>query len=240
MMPTKERYPSSYLLETGSVRVLLDCGHMTIPRLLERDIDLHSLDAIVLTHFHCDHLAHVLPIAFARFVDAKERSLPTRSLLLAGPATLTERFATLREVMWPEEQDAGVTINETTGDAFNVGTLRFTPFPVRHSPLFPCQGYRIEAEGKTIVYTGDCGCDQDEGFVPSITGADILVIEAGSSIPHPAHCTPERAVEFGTAAGAKRIILTHISAHRLAEVRQAVTPYGQRVNIAEDGMCIDV
>ena len=236
MMPTKERYPSSYLIECDGTRVLLDCGHMTIPRLLEHGIDLFSLDAIVLTHFHADHIAHLLPIVFARFVDAAERNIQNRELAIIGPPTLKDRYQKLREVMWPEAQTPPIRIIEIDKNLFMHGPFSFSPFPVIHSALFPCRGYRIEAAGKMLVYTGDMGCEQESGFEKNLQNADLLLIECGTDKESKNHCTPGRAIAFGTEAGAKRIILTHISAHRIPGITQSIAPHASIVTLAEDGM----
>ena len=240
MMPTKDRFPSAYLVECDDTRVLVDCGHMAMARLIERGINLHDIDAVVLTHFHADHLSHLLPFIFARFVDAKERGLTAQNLRIIGPKSLTERYRTLRSVMWPEPHEPAITITEVETEAQKIGPVTFTPFSVIHSPLFPCLGYRIEAEGKTLVYSGDMGCEQEKGFEENLKNADVLLIEAGSDTGSKSHCTPESAIAFGKNAGAKRILLTHISAHRLPLIQKAVDAADVNVSIATDGLVIDV
>lgn len=62
MMPTQRRYPAAYLVEEGDAKLLLDCGHLTIARLIERGIDPHSITTVGITHFHTDHFSHLLPL----------------------------------------------------------------------------------------------------------------------------------------------------------------------------------
>src|SRR3989338_768684 len=52
LFPTKERFPSSFLLEEGNVKILLDCGHEAIARLVELGFDVRDIDAIFISHFH--------------------------------------------------------------------------------------------------------------------------------------------------------------------------------------------
>lgn len=61
MVPTKNRRLSCYLLEVGQKRILLDLGYTSISRLIDQGIDLHSIDALFISHFHIDHFTDVLP-----------------------------------------------------------------------------------------------------------------------------------------------------------------------------------
>lgn len=240
MMPTKSRYPSSYLVEEGETKLLLDCGHMTIPRLLERDIDLHSITHVCITHFHADHFSHLLPLVQARWVDDMVRQQDHRPLAVYGPQTLAERFGKLREVMWPEPKESyAVSFTEGEGE-YSVGNLKLTVFPVQHVPWFPSVGYRITAGGKSLVYTGDLNNDQKERFYRDIEGADVLLIEAGAVQPSQTHFTAEQAARLAQRCGIKQVILTHIREDRLPRVQEEAASFPDLVTIGEDGMRVEV
>ncbi len=46
LLPTKERLPSSFLLETKESKILLDCGHGAIARLVELGYDPREIDGV--------------------------------------------------------------------------------------------------------------------------------------------------------------------------------------------------
>lgn len=235
------RFPSSYLLEEGGTRMLLDCGFLVMMRLLERNMDFQSIDAILLTHFHTDHIGHLLPLLHARHVQAMFTHSSPRPITVFGPLTLRERYAKLREVMWPEpKEEYPLTIVE--GDTHErVGPFHVRSFPTQHVPWFPSQGYRIEAVGKSLVYTGDIGELQEQKPIEeAVQGADFLLIEAGASKPSKSHATAAYAFDIAKRHGVKRVLLTHIAEHRLRDVRAFAEAHRDILSIADDGMVITV
>lgn len=49
---------SGYLVNSGDINVLLDCGHGVFSA-LQRYLDFRKLDAVVLSHLHPDHCADI-------------------------------------------------------------------------------------------------------------------------------------------------------------------------------------
>ena len=80
--PTARRASSSFLLEHGGTKILLDCGHSTLARLAELGVDPRELDAIFISHFHPDHFGDAFNLVVARFVgDIYEGKKPAKSLV---------------------------------------------------------------------------------------------------------------------------------------------------------------
>ncbi|TVR00069.1 MAG: ribonuclease Z, partial [Deltaproteobacteria bacterium] len=80
-LPHPQRGPTAGLLQTPDARVLLDCGSGTLQKAAAAGADLFSLDALLLTHVHLDHLADLLPLAFALSIPRIERSAPLQVIL---------------------------------------------------------------------------------------------------------------------------------------------------------------
>lgn len=240
MMPTENRYPAAYLLDAGSARVLLDCGFCAVARLVERNIALRDIEAVCVSHFHTDHFGDLLPLVHALWVDNRVTKRTSAPLTVLGPPTIRERWKKLREVFWPEpEESFPVQFIEgpTTKD---VGPMTIEAFDVTHVPWFPSEGFRISADGKTLVYTGDIGSAHPmDDLVNRARGADLLLIEAGALAPAPNHLTIEQVVKLGEAAGVKRVVATHIRDRNLPAIR-AATKGRTDIIIAEDGMVFDV
>ncbi len=100
--------------------------------------------------------------------------------------------------------------------------------------------------GRKIVYTGDCS--PDEAVVEAARGADLLIHEAtfDSSMKEEAaermHSTVAGAAGVARDAGAKMLLLTHISPRYadpapLLEQARAIFP---NTSMAEDGLAIDI
>lgn len=240
MVPTQRRYPAAYLMEEGDTKLLLDCGHLTIARLIERGVNLHDITAVGVTHFHTDHFSHLLPLVHARWVDDMVQQKEHRPLTVFGPATLEERFKKLREVMWPEPTESyAVSFVEDTISR-KVGGLALRTFPIQHVPWFPSVGFKIVTRDKSLVYTGDLNSEQGSQFEDDIRDADLLLIEAGAMRPSKTHFTAEQAVQLAQRCGIRRVVLTHIHEDRVAQVQAIVAQHPALLTLAEDGITIDL
>jgi ribonuclease BN (tRNA processing enzyme) len=95
-----------------------------------------------------------------------------------------------------------------------------------------------------LVYSGDTGpCEQ---LVTAARGADLLLCEAsfldGEDNPPDLHLTGREAGEHATAAGVRRLILTHVPAwHDAATVHaQAHAVFDGELGMAEPGASYQV
>lgn len=240
MMPTQNRYPAAYLVEEGKTKLLLDCGHLTIARLVERDVDLHAIMAVGITHFHTDHFSNLLPLVHARWVDDMVLQKEHRPLMIFGPATLEQQFQKLREVMWPEPTETyAVSFVEGVG-AQDIDSLTLQTFPIQHVPWFPSVGFRAVVGSKSLVYTGDLNSGQGSQFEDDIRDADLLLIEAGAVRPSKTHFTAEQAVSLAQRCGIKKVVLTHVREDRIRLIQPILDQYPELLTLAEDGMIIDI
>lgn len=240
-VPTKQRYPSCYLVEHDNTRILLDCGPLSMARLIENGIDLHSIDAVVITHFHPDHFSGLLPFVHARFVDDLYKEREHRELTVIGPHSLKARWEKLRSVFWMERETYPLTLKERSAPAHDrVKIFTFFTFPVRHVSWFHSIGIRIMGGDKVISYTGDLGFEQDEKFHQSLLNSDILLIEAASARPSRTHLTAKDAVVFGRQAMAKKIVLTHLHDACLAMAQAEAQEDPEHITVAQDGMVFDL
>jgi ribonuclease BN (tRNA processing enzyme) len=200
-MPRTGGACAGYLVEQGETHVLLDCGH-AVSSFLGNHIDYNRLDAIVLTHLHDDHQADVYALRQAIAIDI-------RLGLRRGPLpvwSLGEPEAEWQRLQMPFALE---THRYAPGDSFTIGELSFTTAPTIHA--LPCAAQRIAAGGRVFVFSGDTAP------APAVTelarGADLFICEATYRKPGdgPAgiHLAAGEAGAMATAAGVKRLLLTH-------------------------------
>jgi ribonuclease BN (tRNA processing enzyme) len=242
MMPTKERHPSGYLLEHEGNRILLDCGHTTVARLIELGIDLHSIDTLAITHFHTDHFGDVLPFVHSRFVDDLITRQQHKTLSVIGPPTTQERFQKMREVMWPEPAESyPITFHEfqPNQQLLAAGPFSVQQFSTNHVSWFPSTGYRITVDNQSFAYPGDVGSEQDSAFEESIRNVNVLLIEAGAEKLAATHLTAEQAIALAQRCGISRLLLTHVHEKRVNKVQEMLKNHNN-VLLAADGMEIGI
>ncbi len=128
------RRPCCALVETATTRILLDAGLMD----LHERIAQASLDAIVLTHYHPDHVQGLFHLRWG--VGAK--------IPVWGPPD-SEGCADLY-------RNPGLLAFQTASKftALSIGDLKLTPLPLIHSK--PTLGYAIEGPcGQRFAYLTD-------------------------------------------------------------------------------------
>ena len=219
---------TGYLLRSPGATVLLDCGPGTLGP-LQAAVDLHELDAIVMTHCHPDHWME-LPVirnVFSYFI-------PTEGLPIYGTA---ETKAMLDAVVIAGRDDAMTWTTIEPTSQLTIGDQSWS-FSLSDHPV-ETLGPRVVAGGKRFVFTSDSGdgwAFEDEGAEIDLAMMDASHLSEfeGRGIPH---MSAREAGVKAREAGVPRLVLTHLvpgsdpEAHRA----EAEAAYGGPVEIALPG-----
>lgn len=173
------RNQSGYLIQAGESRWLLDCGVTTLVALKRLGVDPASLDLVLLTHLHGDHVAG-LPLLYHEFQHLRRRASP---LGVAGPRGVKTRVEGIYRVLFPFKPGNGrrfrvvykvLSPNRPFMPAGPGGPQVF-PFPVRHQGNRMNFGYRIRWRGRELAYSGDTGWFP--ALPERVRGAHLFVCE---------------------------------------------------------------
>jgi ribonuclease BN (tRNA processing enzyme) len=195
-----------FLVEHDGFTVAVDLGMGTFGN-LQRHLPHQDLDAVILSHQHLDHCLDLYPLTVARVFHPE----PVDRLPLYAPPGVFERIAALEDEEGVEEMRTRIFDVRPIdpGDSFEVGPFRVSTRLLPH--LVPNAGVRLEAEGRTVAYTGDTGPSQEIEVLAD--GADLLVAEASWLEPDetvgPVHLTARQAGEHAARAGAATLMLAH-------------------------------
>ncbi len=233
---------SGYLVEFEATSVLLDCGNGVFAKLRARR-DYHEIDAVVISHLHADHFLDLVPFAYALTYSPRRREPPARPRLHA-PWGARDAF---RRVVgaWGSEDliESAFDIVEYRGeDTLEVGALSLDFRAVPH--FVPTWAIRVRSGGATFVFGADSAPDP---AIPDFArSADLLFLEATITEPEVdgprGHMTPGEAGEQARLAGARRLVLTHMSDELdpAAAVAAASARFGSGVEIAAEGASFDL
>ncbi|CAN5562351.1 MBL fold metallo-hydrolase [soil metagenome] len=237
-----QRVCAGYFVESGSVRLLLDCGSGIAHRLAEKDIAWQDITHVAFTHFHLDHISDFPTLVFAW----KYGSLPGRSapLTVIGPVGTAALLGRLADAFgdWLRDPGFPITVNELApGDAIDLGDstlLGATKVPHTDESV----AYSISRNGRRIVYTGDTGYDPMLG--EWARGSDVLLCECSlpSAMAIPLHLTPEQCGALAAAALPKHLVLTHFYPPvEHVDIRAAVAAlYAGPITLASDGDTFEI
>jgi ribonuclease BN (tRNA processing enzyme) len=234
--PTPGAACSGYLLEDGDTRLWIDAGSGTFARLLEH-CSPDKLTAVLISHLHADHWTDlIVGLHTLRFAFEREEPLP-----VYGPSGWTETMGVVAE--WAREEEPAFLAEDLHDrQTIEAGSLSIVPIEVEHSDDIDTFGFRISNAGSTLAYSADSG---PNGALSAVArDADLFVCEAGApgEVEMHMHLNGRQAGEIAAAAGARKLLVTHLSpksdpAETLANVRSTFTG---PVELATDGLSLDV
>ena len=228
------RYQTCVLATCEETRFLIDCGASSLIALKRFCVDPNSIDTVLVSHLHGDHFGG-LPFFL---LDAHLVSRRARPLTLAGPPGLRDRLHQAQEVLFPGSTGIAskfpLTLIEMPGHvAQTIGPVRVTPFLVQHSSGAPPYALRIEVDGRIVTYSGDT--EWVESLIPAAQGADLFIVEAYFYEKKVKYHLDYMTLRGRLAEiGAKRVVLTHMSAEMLARRTEV------DIDCAEDGLAISL
>lgn len=200
--------------------VVLDLGNGSLGA-LQRYIDPLDLDAVLLSHLHPDHCLDICPlyVMLSHHPDTqREERMP-----VYGPVGAAERLSRAYAVERPEDLTDRFEFRDLAdGEAFEVGPFRITPVPMHH-PVTTF-GFRVEADGAVVAYTGDT--DINPGLTPLMRDADLVLADSafvdGRDEAVGVHMSGRKVAQAAElAGGVRRLVLTHIPAWNDREVCRA-------------------
>ena len=230
-----ERASTSYLVWLDDkARVIVDTGSGSVQRFKKSGAKFEDIELMLFTHFHVDHSADFPTYIKGGYFTGRDKDLivigPSGNALLPSATQFVERMLGAKTGVYPylsdyltPTDDSPYKIKATTipwsdqnleiRTIYKTGDFLVKSVPVHHGPL-PALGYRIEAAGCVMSFTGDMSGRL--GQMPKLArGSDILV--AHNAIPEDAtgaavnlHIKPSIIGEMAATAGVKQLVLSHL------------------------------
>ncbi len=183
-------------MRRGDVTLQFDAGRSTVQRLTAAGVRTEELSAFFATHHHSDHLTGLQDLVLTRWnMDRRDRAVPLPIVVPDGPCvdfvnwmlepwvhdvevrrqhsgrTTAPQYA-LEAFAVPGRDELVEVWSESDGD----DNVRVLAGQVRHEPVSPAVGYRIETPEGVIAITGDTKVCPEVARLAD--GADVLVYEA--------------------------------------------------------------
>ncbi|MCR6596010.1 MBL fold metallo-hydrolase [Bacillus halotolerans] len=227
--PAANEATSGYLFQSGDFSLLVDCGSAVLSKLFGY-VPAEKLDAVVLSHYHHDHIADIGPLQFAKqvrsFLGKGEHSLP-----IYGHDADIEQFQKLTY----KTHTKGIAYQPD--QQLTVGPFTITFLKTVHPVT--CYAMRITDGSHTVVYTADSS--YQDSFIPFSENADLLISEcnfyADQDGTSAGHMNSLEAGRIAEEAGAGGLLLTHLPHFGVHENlrKEAKTVFNGKVNIAKSG-----
>ncbi len=192
-LPDPQRSGPCVAVVAGENLFVVDSGSGSSRNLGQMGLSQGKIDAILLTHFHSDHIDGLGEMLMQRWVNGTH-TLPTPlygpdgvERVVAGFNQAYAQDAVYRTAHHGEEtapsSGAGARAQPFglpgPGEGVKVvedGDLTITAFAVDHEPIRPAVGYRFDYKGRSVLVSGDTS--KSANLAQFAQGVDLLVHEA--------------------------------------------------------------
>ncbi len=224
------RHNVSILIESFELdlRILLDCSPQCIASLRKLGFKISDLDYVFITHIHGDHAAG-LPFMALSLIYSEVGG----RFSVLGPPGL-EKFLKESYTLFYGSGNPERVIDFLPLDA----KLPFEMHYISSRHSIPGLIFRIDLEGKSIVYTGDTSKVDLSDFS---RGANLLIHEASDEIEDPTsgHSTLKQAAENARNAQVEKLFVVHMPRHDPEILRSSKTIF-ENVYFPIDGEVLEL
>lgn len=227
------RNPAGYALRVDGELLVFDLGFGNTRQLARGGWNYLDVSHVFFTHHHLDHIGDLPSLLFGLRYGPKPHG---GRLDIYGPYGFRNFNERLRAAHgnYVEPDGYRLGIHELKSGALVKGkgwTVRTLAVP--HST--DTVAYRFEGKGRTFVYSGDMGFD--ENFIDFAKGADLLLLESTQpdGDPFRGHLVTAESLYIARETRAKKVLLTHLTHASEMDLRRQLGSHPDpKVALAED------
>lgn len=237
---------SGYLIDIDDTTFVLDLGPSTLIE-LRKHTDFRTLDAIVISHMHMDHVLDLFILRFMMKYNPVRLVHRIPVYLPPGGLEFMAKAANLWATEPGEEENYFTEVFEMSeydpSETLAIGPATITFAATVH--VIPCWAMRIHAPGgQDLVYTADTGSDADLDTFAN--GAAVIIADSASAESAPeevkrsVHYDAAAAAGLAQRAGAQHLVLSHQweELDPMANAAIARETFLGRISIGQPGLTV--
>ncbi|MGX5687882.1 MBL fold metallo-hydrolase [Arcticibacter tournemirensis] len=225
--PRDKRLRTSVMLQINQKTIVVDTGPDFRYQMLRAKVK--SLDAILLTHEHKDHIAGLDDVR--AFNYRQQRAMDVYARPQVQEALKREFYYAFSEKKYPGVPL--INLHDIGISRFSIAGADIVPIEVMHYRL-PVLGFRI---GEFTYITDAKTIEPKE--IEKIKGTKVLVINALQRGHHISHFTLDEAISFAQEIKAEKTFFTHIS-HNLGRHQDVNRELPEGIELAYDGLTLEL
>ena len=225
--PKDNRLRSSILVNTDNFTFVIDTTPDFRYQMLRTKTN--TLNAVVFTHAHKDHIAGLDDIRAYNYL--MKAPMNVYASALTNDALKKDFYYAFAEIKYPGVPE--IILHEIDETPFTIGGLTIQPILVWHHKM-PVYGYRFN----DFTYITDAN-RIDEDQKEKIKGSKVLVLNALRREPHISHFTLQQAIDLAEELQIPQVYFTHIS-HQLGLHKEVELELPNHIHLAYDGLVVEI
>lgn len=217
------RLRCSVLISYGGKNFVIDAGPDFRQQMLRENVK--TLEAVVFTHEHKDHIAGLDDVRAFNFVENRDMDVWCTKPVEA--ALKREYHYAFSEDKYPGIPQ--LLLKHFDQESFDLNGKLWTPIEVMHYQM-PVKGFRID----DFVYITDAKSIAEQEF-EKLNNVDVLIVNALRIESHISHFNLNEALAFIQRVKPKKAFLTHIS-HLFGKHEEIEAMLPDNVYVAYDGL----
>lgn len=207
---------TGWYTEIGKDSLLFDIGGGVLHKMLSDGVDVMKKPShLFISHFHPDHCSDIIALMQGRGV-ANMWGKKIETLFVGAPYGLKQFAKELFENVfkWASfKEDLNVYKLLNLKETMSGSVVKTKSWEVKCAPIKHFDGvcFRLDAEGKSVVYSGDMV--YDENICKLGKNADVAIMECSfpdKSSLQGAHLCPEDIGKLAKIGNFKKVVLTHM------------------------------
>jgi phosphoribosyl 1,2-cyclic phosphate phosphodiesterase len=224
--PKDHRLRSSIFIETGRIKIVVDCGPDFRQQMLREQIT--SIDALLVTHGHKDHLGGLDDVRAFNYINRHPADVYT---------TKEVQKVIRREFFYAFEKDRYPGVPE-----INLHTFSNRPIEIGGVTVIPVKALHYNNRYVFGFRVGDFSYLTDAKFLPEkekmkLIGSRVLVVNALRKEVHYSHFNLREATDLIQEINPEAGYLTHIS-HQMGKYGQISRELPGNIHLAFDGLTV--
>jgi len=225
--PRDKRLRSSISIEKDGCRIIIDCGPDFRQQMLREKI--RSIDAILVTHGHKDHLGGLDDVRAFNYIN--QRAADVYATREVQDIIKMEFSYAFEENPYPGVPE--IVLHNLTSRSFNIKGLKIIPIRALHyQPDHYVFGFRLD----DFTYITDA-VNISEKEKNKIRGSKIIVLNALRKQKHYSHFNLEEALNLMNELKPEQGYITHIS-HQMGTYNEVSEELPDFVKLAWDGLTL--
>ncbi len=217
-----KRLRTSLMVKTGDIRLVIDSGPDFRYQMLRENVK--SLDALIFTHEHRDHIAGLDDVRAFNWIQKKAMDLYAEPRVLKE---IRDKFLYAFDNSYPGVPRLNLHAIEKAN--FDINGLSVIPIRLMHYKL-PILGFRF----------GDLSYITDASYIAAeerkkLVGSRYLIVNALRREKHPTHFNLQEALQLIEEVQPEKAYLTHIS-HQMGTYSDILKDMPDSVIPAYDGL----